>query len=101
VKAAVFAGLEDPLFGIMMSGDRVDKRASLGISRATHTLTCVSEKHEPGVAHTTSRQSKTVPPADRDSDACYEVVMVLTLGREPLEMERVGTGGNPSRGASP
>jgi hypothetical protein len=70
-------------------------------SHATHTLTCVSEKHEPGVAHTTSRRSKTVPPADRDSDACYEVVMVLTLGREPLEMERVGDWREPKPRCEP
>jgi hypothetical protein len=51
VKAAVFAGLEDPLFGIMMSSDRVDERASLCISRDAHAHMCLRKTRTWRSAH--------------------------------------------------
>jgi hypothetical protein len=38
------AGLEDPLFGIMMRSDRVDNRASLGILRGARAHVCLRQK---------------------------------------------------------
>jgi hypothetical protein len=52
VKAAVFTGgLEDPLFGIMMIVI-VWTSEFFWASHAAQASTCVSDKHEPGVADT-------------------------------------------------
>jgi hypothetical protein len=59
VEAAVFAGLEGPLFGIMMRSDRVDKRASLGISRGARSHMCLRQQTNINLAwHTRPRDNR-------------------------------------------
>jgi hypothetical protein len=93
VKAAVFAGLEDPLFGIMMRSDRVDKRASLGISHGARSHMCLKQTETWRSTHDLKTFGDSAARSERPSGV-WRVVMDLTLGCEPLEMERVETSGD-------
>jgi hypothetical protein len=104
VKAAVLLGLGDPLFGIMMESDCVDKRACWASSHAVqarfHNALRVLQTSEfevstyPAIVASSLDSPRTV-----DGTWCG-IEIKVTLGSERLGIERSGFWQNAGRGVA-